>query len=360
MSLVAFSLLASILTSPSLVSAESHSVQLSARTKVGLSLMATYPINEDAYLTAAREQIRFGVETFYISVKWEDFFAEGKFSPKPLQDQLGIAKLLGVHPVVCLKLIDTNNRSAPGGLLNIKMDDPVFVKAWEDTLVAISKLLPKDVEAIALGNEVDVYFREHPEEVDAFLNLVRSGRSILKGAGFTAPVGTITTFEGISKDRALVQKLQAPWDIAFFTYYPITSIFEVLPPQSITTHVQLMREVTGGRPFALTEIGYPASELNKSSDQLQSQFIREMFSFLMKAPNPPVFVNYFSQTDFAPPVLDYLENYYRLKDDRFRGYLGSLGLKDSEGRRRSSYAEFAKQMQIWTAGEGKVQARSRR
>lgn len=307
--------------------------------KVSLTLNPIQPLSEDTLFGAIRQQLKMGVEGSALSVKWQDFSADNM---KGLNDVLGVGKILGGDSILVIKTVDTNNRAVPQALTNLNFEDPVFVKQWEDMILLLSKNLPPNIKAIALGNEADVYFRDHPAETNAYLELMKSARSILKGAGVKAPIGIVTTYEGLQKDKALATKLQKGWDIVFMTYYPMNNQFEVLPPTETGKHLDEMIAFAGNRPLLLTEVGYPSSELNKSSEEKQAAFVKEFFTQLSSRSNKIPFANYFIQADFDGILLDFLESQYRMNDERFRAFLSSTGLTKSDGTKKKSYFEFKK------------------
>lgn len=315
--------------------------------KIGLSIMPSYPLSEENFIGAIREQIRVGVGGMVTSTKWSDLEGEQPFNLKQPNDQFGVAKLIGGDLVFCLKCIDTNVKSVPQKFLTNKFDDPAFVQNYEAMLEKLIPAIPKNVSAIAIGNEVDIYLSEHPTELPGYLSLVRSTRSMLRGAGIKAPVGVITTFEGLQKRAALVKQLHSNFDAVFMTYYPINSMFEVMPVSEVPGHFDKMVAAAEGKPLYLTEIGIPASELCKSSEDIQASFVTAVFGQVKKHQAKIPFANYFMQSDFPDIMLDMFEQYYSLKDDRFRAYLGSLGLRKSDGTPRKALAEFRKQMRLW-------------
>jgi hypothetical protein len=313
--------------------------------KIALSLMPKSPVSEEGYISAVREQVRLGVQGAYASVKWSEL--QGPQNMKPLADQFGIAKFVGGDLVVCIKLVDTSNRTLPDSLQNFAFDDPAVSERLEETLLEIVKILPKNVKAISLGNEVDVYFSEHPKELPAFLNLVRSAKTLLRGAGVKIPMGVITTYDGALRKPEMVKQIQSGFDVAMMTYYPIDSAFQVTSIQDVGKHFDTMLKVAGSKPLFITEIGCPASERNGSSEETQAKFVAEAFKQLRIHDKEIPLANFFLQTDFSDQVLDFLEVYYRLKDERFRAYLGSLGLTKADGTRKKSFTEFKRQMQAW-------------
>jgi hypothetical protein len=315
--------------------------------KISLSVMPRYPLSEEAYLDAIREQIQLGVTATYPNIKWSDL--EGGQGLKPLQDQIGVSKFIGGDAVFCLKPIDTSNKSVPASLQTLPFDDPKVQEAWEEAVLEVAKALPKSVKVIALGNEVDVYFDEHPKELPAYLNMVKSAKTLLRGAGIKTPVGVITTFDGLVRRPELVKQIHSNFDVVMMTYYPMNSAFEVLPMASVPSHFERMLGMAGTKPLVLTELGCPAGTLNKSSEDIQADFIAQCFKQLKQNQSRISFANFFIQSDFGDPVVDMLETYYRLKDDRFRSYLATLGLSKSDGTRRKAFGEFKRQMRAWNS-----------
>ena len=317
------------------------------KTSIALSMMPSEPLNEESYLAAVRDELRLGIEATYVNVKWSDLENETAFNPKAFQDQVGIAKLLGGDIVVCLKPIDTSNKCVPVALANVGFDEQRMLDQWETMLQKIIPLLPKNVKAISFGNEVDVYLGNHPNEVSGYLSMVKSARTLFRGAGIKAPVGVITTFDGLMRKPELVKKIQSNFDVTMMTYYPLGQTFEVLPMTSVEGHFSSMLSLAGSKPLVLTEIGCPSGEGNKSSEETQAEFIKQAFGQLQKNSAKISFASFFQQGDFPQSMVDVFEQYYQMKDDKFRSYLSSLGLKTTTGKPKKAYYEFRKQLRAW-------------
>lgn len=319
-------------------------VQTASPCKVSMSLSPVEPLTEASFISAVREQVRLGIESNTISVKWSEISSQNL---KPLADQLGICQLIGGDVVFVLKPIDTSNRTTPESLQNIRFDSPELISQWEDTLLAVAKALPKSTKVIAIGNEVDVYLSEHPEQVDGFLNLIKQSRALLKGAGIQASLGTVTTFEGLRKRPELVKKIQSSFEVVMMTYYPINDSFQVLPAETVPSHFDQMVKFADNRPLILTEMGYPSGSANGSSEDAQAEFVKQVFISLKKHEKRIPYANYFNQTDWGNTFLDFFETYYQLKDERFRSFLGTLGLTKTDGTRKKSFAEFKRQIRLF-------------
>ncbi len=313
---------------------------------IGLAVGIGNGQGEEAFLGALREQIRLGVPQINISVKWQDLENQEPFNLKMVQDQLGLAKFIGADVHVTFTAINTSTKSMPADLGTLPLGNAQTQKRWEEALLKVVSILPKNIKSIALGNEVDVYFNEHKDELPAWNDMMKTSRALLRGAGVTAPIGVITTYDGAKRHPELVKQLQAPWDIYMTTYYPLDQSFSVLPISEVPSHFKTLDSLAGNKPLYITEFGCPASEVNKSSEDIQAAFVDAAFAEIKKRPNIKL-ASYFLQADFSDQMVDVFEYYYKIKDDRFRAYLSTLGLKNGDGKPRKAHKHFKKNLNDW-------------
>ncbi|MBC8063798.1 MAG: hypothetical protein H7Y17_03145 [Chlorobia bacterium] len=315
-----------------------------------ISLSFSVPSNagEDEYLASIREQIRFGLNGFYISVKWGDIeTSPGSYNFKSLEDSLGLAKLLGADVAVNFQSIDTTNRGLPSDLATAEFDSPEVQTRFQSFLAEASKKLNKRVKWISLGNEVDAYLSAHPNEVPAYLQLMLAGRKQLKQSFLSALIGVTCTYDGYQKNPELVEKLEAWTEVVFMTYYPMTQQFGPRPISEVPSDFAALTKLAAGRKLLLQEIGLPASEIVGSSEQIQADFVSEVFKQLSKHSSRIAFANYFLQYDFPPQLLDVFETYYGIKDEKFRAFLGSLGIRKTDGTPRKAWSRFRDETISW-------------
>lgn len=315
---------------------------------IGLALGTGNGQGEEAFLGAIREQIRLGVPQINLSIKWQDLENDQPFSLKPVQDQLGLAKFVGADIHVTFTGINTSTKSMPPDLGTLPLGNPQLQKRWEDALLKVAQILPKNIKSLALGNEVDVYFKDHKDEIPAWNEMMRTSRALLRGAGVTAPIGVITTFDGAKRNPELVRQLQQPWEVFMTTYYPLDQAFAVLPISQVPSHFDDLEALAGKKAMYITEFGCPASEINKSSEDIQAAFVDAAFLQIKKRPNIKL-ASYFIQADFSTEMVDMFEYYYKIKDDRFRAYLSTLGLRAADGKPRKALKHFKKNLSDWLA-----------
>lgn len=314
--------------------------------KVALALMPQEPLNEASYIKALQEQAGLQVQSLYVSLSWKELDNNGTFNPKPLADQIGICKFLGVHPVICIKTLDTNNRNLPPDVATKAFDSAEMQQRWTNFIGQLAKQLPPDISAVSLGNEVDIYLGDHPTELAPYAKFLAIGKQKLRSEGVRAPIGVVTTFDGLENRKELVKNIQASQEAVFTTYYPMEG-FQVQPVSNVPDHFKQMTELAAGKSLYLTEMGYPAAAACGSSDASQAEFVHAVFKQLSLYDRQIAFASYFVQTDFGDSFLDMFENYYHVKNGEFRAFLGSLGLTTTTGNRRPAYEVFAKDLYEW-------------
>jgi hypothetical protein len=132
------------------------------------------------------------------------------------------------------------------------------------------------------------------------------------------------------------------------TYYPLDQNFSVIPISEVPSHFKTLDSFAGNKPIYLTEFGCPASEVNGSSEDTQAAFVDAAFAEIKKRPNIKL-ASYFLQADFSNQMVDIFEYYYKIKDDKFRAYLSSLGLRTADGKPRKALKSFKKNLGTWLA-----------
>ncbi len=287
-----------------------------------------------------------GVDFFYYSVPWKDFeVADGQYRSAPLRSLLTTLEGLGIRTYVNLHTIETNQRAVPADLatadfasldMTARLDDAV------DTLLQISREHP--LVALALGNEVDVYFGAHPDEFASFRALFARERTRIHEARPGLPVGVATTSPIANANAVWGDSLNALADLAIYTYYPFQSGSDFVhrPPATLDGDLITMRMRAAGKPFALQEIGYSSSAVNSPdsthADSLQADFVRRFRAWQRTAARSEcLFASWFLYTDLPPAVVDTLTRFYGLDTPGFRGYLSGLGLKHADGTPKPSW-----------------------
>ena len=157
--------------------------------------------------------------------------------------------------------------------------------------------------------------------------------------------------EGHRTKPDLIDGLFKGMDAVFFTYYPTGEGMAVRPTSTVGPDLDAMIQSAAGRPLVLQEVGYPAAPLLGSSDAKQAEFVKVFYRELAKRKSKVMLASYFLQTDFSPKLVDTLVGYYGIEDARFRAFLGTLGLRRSDGSARPGLAAFEEAIKAFRAAK---------
>src|SRR5579863_4707252 len=239
--------------------------------------MPTNPSLIGEAVTTAR---RAGVNADSMMNKWSEL------EPAPqkykLDDPAGgfryIGKWLGWTIEYTIAVVDTTVKQTPADLQSVRFDDPRTIARFHSLIDALKPVLDKHVAYISVGNEVDIYLARHPDEWDAYKifldDAVRYIHANLRGV----KVGTATTFEGVTSDRAeKIRHLISNCDVAIITYYPLGPNFIVRAPNSPLTDFPRMTAFAAPKPLVIQEVGYPSSPKLGSTPRDEAEFVDSVF-----------------------------------------------------------------------------------
>ncbi|MBI5706557.1 MAG: hypothetical protein HZC36_06160 [Armatimonadetes bacterium] len=306
-------------------------------TRIGLALSVPDGAGEEEFMAAIRQQIRLGLDGAAPSLKWDE---NEEQNGKPLNDSLGVLKLMGQEGLLTINTLDTIKRRLPKDLMDKSWDDPVLTERWEKFLAEITPKLGKRVLWVSLGNEVDGYLNSRPGEVAGYKRFLARGRAIIRKIRPDIGVGVTVMCLESQKSPNLASLLQENTDVCIFTYYPSGAGPTANNPSIWASQFDFMLGIAGNRPLLLQEIGYPASEKAGSSPEKQAEFIGEVFRQLDRHTARIPLAAFFMQSDFPASLMHVLESYYGISDPGFLAFLGSLGLKDAKGQPRPAWKVF--------------------
>ncbi|MBS1705025.1 MAG: hypothetical protein JST40_04065 [Armatimonadetes bacterium] len=299
--------------------------------RIGMHANVTEGGGAPEYLAAFREEIQMMLNVGIVTNTWKDLQpSSGTYVFKPLTDYEGIASFAGWQVFSGVQSINTVKREVTPGLEEAEWDSGNMLSVWREFVRRYAQALPQSVKWVSLGNEVDVYFGSHANEVDAYHTFLLAGREEIKKIRPEVKVGVTMTVSGLQSNPAVMERLQSGMDIAIYTYYPMDG-FTVHPISRIPEDFKDILRFAGGKPVVLQEIGYPSSSLNGSSPEQQGQFVGAVMDLLEKNSRQFDAGYFFMQVDPSQAMLDSWRTYYGLSDPKFLGFLSSLGLKTKEG-----------------------------
>jgi len=102
-----------------------------------------------------------------------------------------------------------------------------------------------------------------------------------------------------------------------------------------------MIHAAGPKPVMFQELGYASSGRVNSSEEKQARFVQVAFEMLRQNRGRVCAATFTWMSDLPQPVVDQLGQYYRMANsDRFKAYIGSLGMFDRNGRPKAVWAQF--------------------
>lgn len=255
-------------------------------------------------------------------------------------------KSLGYRVMLTIPTVDTAIRTMPADVVDLPLDSPEtlarFDKALEDLLT------PEVVAAIdwiSVGNEVDLYFGAHPEDVAPFVTFADAAYAKLASLGVDAPHCVTFTQEGVEQDVAGAATALLPsCDFLPITFYPMgEEAFQFLPPAEGVAAIADFVELPD-LPRVYQELGYVSAASNSGSPELQAEFLSGALKSVLGTDIAAVNVNWYCDHPIEL-CKDFVENLYGVPPDApdydaFVGFVCSLGLVESDGTPKPAFTVF--------------------
>ncbi|MAR90501.1 MAG: hypothetical protein CML06_06430 [Pseudomonadales bacterium] len=295
------------------------------------------------FIQARERVLDAGATGQFLSYRWSeleprvgqyDSVALGQFA-----DAMAAAEQTGLTQLVGLQLINTVTREVPAELEATAWDDPAMIAAFQGLLDQLVPHMTGRVRYLSLGNEVDGYFGAgRMTELTAYAGFFQAARSYLAGPLPDTALGiTITAGAWLGPDVQSWLDLTQSSDVIITTYYPLQADFTVRPPAAPAADFPALLALVPDKPWVLQEVGYPASPISQSSEALQAEFVRQVFSTWGQYQDRIRFLNFFLLHDFSSELVDSFMVYYGVNEPTFRAYLDSLGLRNADDTDKAAW-----------------------
>jgi len=320
-----------------------------AQPAIFLALDANSASGEGYGPDAMRKRFHMAVDsgTTYTSFlpKWDELESgAGQYRFNDLDQRVNFAEECGVPISLNVRVVDGDHRSIPSAYQRWNFDDPRMSRALDGLLRAVGPRVRGRVKWIALGNEVDHYFDGHRSEIGPYAKLLHNVMGTIRqqfpGALFTANFSE----QRLDQLHDRFAPITSTVDFYSFNYYPVNSDFTVKDPDSIGLTMDRMIKAAEGKPVMFQELGYPSSEILHSSEEQQARFVANAFEELRRNRGKVVAATFNWMSDLPQEVVDQLGRYYGMANsDKFKAFLGSIGLFDRNGRPKRAWTEFQRQ-----------------
>lgn len=318
--------------------------------KLLLSVDANPKTSSD-YLRGSREEaIRLLKSTrathFHTSLTWSAIEKlSGTLDLTELKEGMTASAPLPV--AFTLKIIDAGERKMPEAYKGLPWDAPEMVRRVTEIIEQSAPILGRRPWSYAIGNEIDMYFAQRPQEIAAYGRLLQQLKPIVAARHPTASFTTVWQFGSIARLRTTFAPIVASLDHIGLTYYALNPDFSVGPVDQMKRDLPTALDIARPLPIAFQELGYPSATLLGSSPERQAEFMRQSFDAIRAAGTHQVLgATYLFQSDLPQWLVNDFVVVYGLNDERFRAFLTTLGLRDQNDRPKPGWQEFLRQLDI--------------
>lgn len=285
-----------------------------------------------------------GMNFTKIHPKWDEVEkSPGRFTFGDFEAHSKRASDRGVPIYLGIRTIDTQKRSMPRAYSSWKWDDPRMKEKLTALLEAMASKFRGDVRWVAIGNEVDQYFKNHRGEIGQYATLMREITPVIHRLWPNAKVTVNFTWEA-AKEMRDYRPILDTMEIASFTYYPLNPDFTVKSVDQVEGHLDSLIRAADGRKVILQEIGYPSGTANGSSDQQQADFVERAIRAAKSRSNSIVGMNFLWMSDLPDSVVEEFAKYYKLPNaEKFKSYLATMGLFDKNGKPKPAWEAWRRE-----------------
>jgi hypothetical protein len=286
-----------------------------------------------------------GVTQMSMSPKWNEIEkSPGHYNFSELESHAQLAAEFKLPVYLNIRIVDTNNRAVPEPYREWSFDDPRMIQALHDLILALGPKLRCDVRWVAIGNEVDSYFKAHRKEIPPYRklldNVLGSVRQAFPGALFTVNF----TCDALDDLYDNYKPLTDIVEFISLTYYPLRWNFTFRDPSVAHDDIRKIMEAAGSRQVFFQEVGYASGELVDSSQIKQAQFMAGVFLALREFRSRVIAAHFVWMSDIPQSLVDQFGEYYKLPgSDRFKAFLGTLGYFDREGKPKMAWKVFERE-----------------
>lgn len=281
----------------------------------------------------------------------------GEYDVSELRETLIWASENGLSTFANITVVDIEDLVLPPEYLS---DTATFVGDYdfahpeliERFLGLLDEVVPLMVDNgvfyLGVGNEVDGWIDQHPDELDAYLRFIAIARDHIHTLEPELAVGITVTGGVPLEDPLLLDAFYDVSDVVSANIYGIDVSDFTLTNRAETIDL-LERFIAGfdGKPVVIPEIGCNSAESMKSSLQLQRACFETIFDILQAHPTVR-FATVFTFHDFEDSLCQLIQEAFGLDtaaidniyDQRVADYLCTLGVVNADGSPKPAFESF--------------------
>lgn len=309
-----------------------HSIRQKGNRELGLHVTTAQQQTYPEAFAVAREA---GMSCLPQVLQWKNLEAADQYDP---QNQLYITNAFfssqQMPLSLCISPIFTTGRGLPADLMSLPFDHPLVIQRFKTLLDTVKqKLRDIDLRFLIIGNEVDLYLSQHPDEWTGYTNFANAVRTHARTLWHGVPVGSETTLGSmLNTDRDDIVQLNAEMDIVCFSYYHINEAFLMEPVSKLRDRIEPVFDLYPSRKLFIEECGIATGAGCGGSPQEQQSFVKEMFRIWDDHADGLVYVGFLWLTDLSLSQAQQVGVDYGLTtSNAFTEYIRTLGLIDETG-----------------------------
>ena len=201
---------------------------------------------------------------------------------------------------------DLVDPDSPTGYIDGRhVDDPLIVGRFTQMLdQLIPPFLARQGFALSIGNELNVYLAENPDEADHFVNFVAQVRQHVHDTYDGLPVGVILTRQAGLEAEPWQAPIVRNSDYAGYNYYGTDELSAGLEEQVLRSELRTLIATAQGKPLLIQELGVHTALSLGISEEDQAQTAAWMLDELLRHRDTVRWVSWFKMTDFSQPFAD--------------------------------------------------------
>lgn len=302
-----------------------------------------------------------GMNAFTVYLDWPELEpSEGNYDFSGLQETLSWASDNGLSTFANITVVDIDTLVLPTEFL---ADDEAqqFAGDYDFTnpeligrfLFMLDEMIPYLVEHgvfyVGVGNEVDGWLTENPEELEDYLAFIATVREHIHTIAPDLAVGVTVTGHVPLRNPDYLQNFYPVTDIVSSNFYGIdVTDFTVTDREATSELLETFIAAFEDRPIVIPELGCNSAESMESSLELQRECFDAMFAVLEQHPNVR-FVTVFTFHDFEVPLCNAIleafgydpgAEFENIFDQRIADYLCTTGIVNADGSPKPAFEGF--------------------
>jgi len=293
------------------------------------------------YTDIFMQMCELGLNSVKLSFDWTDIeYAPGQYE----NENPGIANIFypafNTRVDLMIRPVHTGTLRVPDDIANLPLDDPQVIERFNAMLDwTLSQMSDTTIGSLSIGSELDSYLGTNARLWEQYENFAIAVRVFLADNYPEIPVAFEMIYSSLLNDNTaeFAQSLNQHADIIGVSYYPLQGNFTPYPDSHVSETFAALVETYPEKPIYFYQLGYPSGAIVDSSEEQQAQFVETVFEEWDNHADHIEMISFTWLTDLSDESVAYFEDYYSFSSRRFRGFLGSIGLREQDGTPKQAY-----------------------